>query len=106
MATSSRPFRTSSGSPLRALGGAVLLVWFANGCIGDKSADLGVPDTLAVDAFGSFSFGDKCVGSKADLCSRETVRSIDVVTVDPPGFVEVVPTSAVPAELLKRWNYI
>lgn len=60
---------------------------------------------MAVGAYGELSFGDVCPGSKADLCSRETVEAVDAFTVDPPQALEVVPASEVPADLLALWTH-
>ncbi|HEV8201113.1 MAG TPA: hypothetical protein VGS03_13915 [Candidatus Polarisedimenticolia bacterium] len=73
------------------------------GCFGDKSESIDAPGTLAVGAYGELLFGDVCPGSKADLCSRETVESVDSFTVDPPGALEVIPVGEVPADLLIAW---
>ncbi len=74
------------------------------GCFGDKSETLLVPGSLAVGAYGDLSFGDSCPGSKADLCSRETVEAVDAMTVDPPGALEVLSPGDVPADLASLWT--
>jgi hypothetical protein len=73
------------------------------GCSGDKAESLSVPGTLAVGAYGDLSFGDACVGSKADLCSRETVEAVDAMTVEPRGALEFLSPADVPAELASIW---
>ena len=76
----------------------------AAGCFGDKSETISVTGSLAVGAYGDLSFGDSCMGSKADLCSRETVEAVDAITVDPPGALEVLSPGDVPAELASLWQ--
>jgi hypothetical protein len=77
----------------------------AAACIGDKTEYLQVESPLAVGSYGGLLFGDMCPGSKADLCSNDTVQSIDAFTVDPPGALEILPASAVPSDLLAVWLY-
>jgi len=84
---------------------SLVLAAGAMGCFHDKSETIEVTGTLAVGGYGNLSFGDSCPGSKADLCSRETVVAIDAFTVDPPGALEVLPASDVPADLLQLWAY-
>jgi hypothetical protein len=76
----------------------------AASCTGDKTESLLVPGTLAVGAYGDLWFGDACVGSKADLCSRETVDAVDAITVDPPGALEVLTPADVPTEVATIWT--
>ena len=76
----------------------------AAGCYGDKSETISVPGTLAVGAYGDLSFGDSCMGSKADLCSRETVEAVDAITIEPPGALEVLSPGDVPADLASLWT--
>ena len=44
------------------------------------------------------------MGSKADLCSRETVEAVDTMTVDPPGALEFLSPGDIPAELASLWR--
>ena len=81
------------------------LILVMAGCFGDKSESIQLPGTLAVGAYGEMLFGDGCPGSKADLCSRETVVAVDAFTVDPPQALEIVPASEVPADLLNLWTH-
>lgn len=74
------------------------------GCYGDKGETISVPGSLAVGAYGDLSFGDSCMGSKADLCSRETVDAVDAITVDPPGALEVLSPGDIPADLASLWK--
>ena len=83
---------------------STLVATIAAGCSGDKSEFVALPGTLAVGAYGDLSFGDGCVGSKADLCSRETVEAVDAITVDPPGALEVLSPGDVPADLASLWT--
>ena len=82
-----------------------LVATVAAGCYGDKSETLSVPGSLAVGAYGDLSFGDSCMGSKADLCSRETVDAVDAMTVDPPGALEFLSPGDVPADLASIWTH-
>ena len=76
----------------------------AAGCSGDKSENITVTGTLAVGAYANLSFGDACAGSKANLCSHETVDAVDSITVDPPGALEVLSPSDVPTEVATLWT--
>ena len=80
------------------------VVAIAAGCGGDKSETILVPGSLAVGAYGDLSFGDSCMGSKADLCSKETVEAVDAMTVDPPGALEVLSPGDVPGDLASIWT--
>ncbi|HET7545104.1 MAG TPA: hypothetical protein VFK05_34805 [Polyangiaceae bacterium] len=71
----------------------------ATGCIGDKDISFSAPSALVVDGWSSLQMSDFCSGSKVDLCSSEKLQSIESVTVDDPRVLEIVETSAVPAEL-------
>lgn len=81
------------------MGLAVLTSLAAAACGGDKRESLQVTGTLAVGAYAQMLFGDACPGSKADLCSYETVQSIDAFTVDPPGALEVLAVADIPPEI-------
>ncbi len=83
----------------RALGLAVWTSLAVAACSGDKAEYLTVTGSLAVGAYAQMLFGDACPGSKADLCSRETVQSIDAFTVDPPGALEILAVADIPPEL-------
>jgi hypothetical protein len=84
---------------------STFLTLVTTNCIGDKSESIGLPSTLAVGAYGELVFGDSCSGSKVDLCSNDTVESIDAMTVVPPQPLEILPASEVPADLLRLWGY-
>jgi hypothetical protein len=84
--------------------GATLVAAIAAGCGGDKTETILVPGSLAVGAYGDLSFGDSCMGSKADLCSKETVEAVDAMTVDPPGALEVLSPGDIPADLASVWT--
>jgi hypothetical protein len=75
------------------------------GCLGDKSASLAMPATLAVGTYSGVRYGDACTGSKADLCSSETVQRIETITIDPPGMVEIITVDQVPADLQQAAQY-
>ncbi len=64
-----------------------------------------MPTALAVGTYGPVGFGDTCTGSKADLCSSETVQRIEAITVDPPGMLEIIPIDGVPADLQQVAQY-
>jgi hypothetical protein len=97
-----------SASPAARPSGAALLPVLAAclggaACAGDKSAYVWVRPTLAVDAWGELGLADACSGGKG-LCLEELVES-ESFTVDPPGVLEVVPVSAVPADLARLWQF-
>jgi hypothetical protein len=73
------------------------------GCAGDKAAAVRVQSPLAVDAWGWIGLYDACGGGHL-LCLGENVET-ESFTVDPPGVLEVLPTSGAPADLLARWQY-
>lgn len=89
----------------RGVCGALVLSALAAGCFGDKSASLSVPPALAVGTYAPVTFGDACVGSKADLCSPESVQRIESITVEPAGMLEILPVEQVPADLQQVARY-
>ncbi|MFL5306116.1 MAG: hypothetical protein ACJ8F1_12935 [Polyangia bacterium] len=93
------------GRGSRGVVGAVALVVVGGGCFGDNSATLTVPTVLAVGAYGAVDFRDACAGSKADLCSNESVQRIESITVEPAGMMEIIPVERVPAELQQVARY-
>src|SRR6185369_8144358 len=84
----------------------LVAAWLGAGaasCAGDKDAAMFVDSPLALDAWGRIALHDACGGGRL-LCLGESVET-ESFTVDPPDILEVLPTSAVPAELRAQWRY-
>src|SRR5581483_9002306 len=73
------------------------------GCAGDKDAAMFVDSPLALDGWGRIALHDACGGGRL-FCLGESVET-EAFTVDPPDVLEVLPTSAVPADLGAHWQY-
>lgn len=76
------------------------LAGVAGGCTGNGEAWLSAPTPLLADSFSSATLSDACVGSKADLCTRENLRSIESIESSNAAALSGISADELPAGLL------